>query len=608
MNSLLNFIYYLSSHKLTLMQINRITGIKPFLLIIMLTFSFVVHGIDTLYNKASFQNNTDSAKIMLLKKEALRFFNSDNSYSLLIIDEILKLPKSDLSESQQANISKLAAYSYLNSPYKEKALSLLHSAELNYAALQNNINLAFIYNMYFMYYIQESKDDSVIFYYQKALATLRKQSDKTTKSYNSTISVINTNIGNFFYFNRENPNEAKIYFDSALYYAEQINDSMRIAASLSNIGMVYNSANEYEKAKDNYSKAYKMSIALGNKIYAANILANIGDVYVKQGIIDNGIEYKLKAFKMFKETGNSFLIFKSERILAKEYLNNNMTTLAKPHLLNLINDTLSIPLDEQLSLFSALTELYKKLQNTDSALYYHEIYSGLSMSLQKRKNFKATEELIISHKTEQALKENQLLSIRYKVQQKRHYQLIIVAIVMFIIILLLFFIIYQRRKLQIAKRKEIEIENKFLKEKLEFKTKELTITTMNIIRHSEFVSSLVPDLKELYKSANTRDKALIASIVQKINIHNKTELWDDFYKTFTEVNGSFFEVLNERYPKLGVKERKLCALLKLEMSTKDIASITNTSTRGVETARLRLRKKLDLSTEDNLCIFLRQIG
>ena len=590
------------------MQIHKITGLKPFLLIIMLTLSFVVQGIDTLYNTDSFQNKADSVKIMLLKKEALRYFNSDNSYSLLIIDEILKLPKTGLSKNLQADISKLAAYSYLNSPYKEKTIRLLHNAELNYKALQNNINLAFIYNMYFMYYIQESKDDSVIYYYQKALATLRKQSDKTTKSYNSTMSVINTNIGNFFFFNRESPNEAKIYFDSALYYAEQINDSMRIAASLSNIGMVYNSANEYKKAKDNYSKAYKMSIALGNKIYAANILANIGDVYVRQGIIDNGIEYKLKAFKMFRETGNSFLIFKSERILAKEYLNNNMTTLAKLHLLSLINDTLSIPLDEQLSLFSALTTLYKKSQNTDSALYYHEIYSDLSMSLQKRKNFKATEELIISHKTEQALKENQLLSIRYKVQQKRHYQLVIVAVVMFIIILLLFFIIHQRRKLQIAKRKEIEIENKFLKEKLEFKTKELTITTMNIIRHSEFVSSLVPDLKELYKSANASDKVIIASVVQKINMHNKTELWDDFYKTFTEVNGSFFEVLNEKYPKLGVKERKLCALLKLEMSTKDIASITNTSTRGVETARLRLRKKLDLSKEDNLCIFLRQIG
>jgi len=208
------------------------------------------------------------------------------------------------------------------------------------------------------------------------------------------------------------------------------------------------------------------------------------------------------------------------------------------------------------------------------------------------------------------LKEAKIIEEEHKnkIHEQRQLLLIIVSIVLFLVIILLVFLINQRKKLQLARRKEIEVENNLLKEKLEFKNKELTLNTMNIIRHSEFVSSLVPELKELYLKATTVNKRLIANIVQKINMHNKTELWDDFYRTFTEVNSSFFDTLNKQFPNLSVKERKLCALLKLEMNTKDIASITNTSTRGVETARLRLRKKLNLSTEDNLCVFLRKIS
>ena len=608
MNSLLYFIYYLSSRKLTQMQINRITGLKSFLFIIMLTFSFLVQGIDTLYNSASFQNKADSIKIMLLKNEAMRYFSADTRYSLMLIDKALLLSENCSNKKEKAEMAKLAAYGYLNSDVSNKAISILNRAEAEYMELDDMLNLAFIHNMYFLYYMDVNKDDSVVYYYHKSLEDLKLVEDKQSKTYFSTQAIINTNIGNFFFFNRKEYNDALVYYDTALYYAGINNDTTRLAASYSNIGIVYKEKKRYGEAQANFEKAYKLSLAIDNKIYAANILGNLGDVYTQKGDFAKSIEYKKSANNLFIETGQPTQIFKSSRVLASAYLNAKKYAKSKSICVSLIADTTNVPLREQMPLFSILTKVYKGLNNTDSALYYHEIYSSLSMRLQRLKNFKATEELIIAHKTEQALKDNQLLSIKYKVQLKRHYQLIVVTVVMFLVIILLFFNIYQRKKLQIAKRKEIEIENKLLKEKLEFKNKELTISTMNIIRHSEFVSSLVPELKELYLKVPAGNKNLIGNIVQKINMHNKTELWDDFYRTFTEVNGSFFEVLNDKFPKLSVKERKLCALLKLEMSTKDIASITNTSTRGVETARHRLRKKLELTSEDNLCVYLRQIG
>ncbi len=584
--------------------------LKSLVLLILSLFSVVLvanSNIDTLYLKASFEKQPDSVKILELKEEAIKYFNSNFQYSLSLIDEVLKIPMNTLSPKQRAEVMKFTAYGYINSSNKKKGLSLLKNAEKAYLELNNNIEMAFIYNMFFMYYMQESKCDSVIYYYQKAIERLNLVKNKSSYFF-SAKSIINTNIGNFFYFKRDDYDKAAQFYDTALYYAELNNDSMRIAASYSNIGMVLISKDKYEEAKKYYEKAYKLSIALGNRIYTGNILANLGNLYDKMGDFNNAIKYKLKALSIFKEVGNEFLLFKSERLLANEYIKTEKLLIARNHLLQILKDTASVPLDEQISLFSSLTDLYKGLKNTDSALYYHEVYSNLLLREQILKNHKATEELIIAHKTQQALKDKQLLELEYETQNKRLIVSIIFSIILVIVIVLLVLILNQRKKLQIARRREIESENIFLKEKIEFKNKELTISTMNIIRHSEFVSSLVPDLKEFYKNANNKNKQLIMNIVQKINVHNKTELWDDFLRTFTEVNSSFFEILDEKFPKMTVKERKLCALLKLEMSTKDIASITNMSTRGVETARLRLRKKLNLKTEDSLYVFLRQIG
>ena len=613
-NLLFEVLRIYSAYFVTLAAINylmpamiRVKGLRSFLFVFIILNTLWLSGIDTLYLRQSYQNLPDSVKIQQLKQEALSYINTNVFYSIILIDKLLEMPMDNLSAIQQAEIKKFAAYGYLNSSQKIKGLSLLKKVESAYIELGNATDLAFIYNMFFMYYKQESKDDSVIFYYQKAIDALDHCQEKTNNYY-LVLSIINTNIGNFFFFNREEHDKARMHFDTALYYAKQNNDFMRMAASYSNIGMVFRVEKKYDEARKNYEKAYQMSLDLGNKIYTGKILVNLGNLYDEMGNRIKGREYKIKAYNIFKEIGNPNLLFKSKRLIAVSYLDDNEFLVAKKYLLELISDTSLVPLNEQMNLFINLTSLYKHLNNTDSALYYHEVYSKLLSREEKLKNYKATQELIINHKTEQTLKENQLLTLKYKAQQKRHYYLILLAVVLFSIIVLMVFLINQRKKLQLSRRKEMRVENDLLKEKLEFKNKELTLNTMNLIRHSEFVNSLVPELKEMYQKATLENKKLITKVVQKINMHNKMELWDDFYSAFTEVNTSFFKNLDKLYPSLSVKERKLCALLKLEMNTKDIASITNTSTRGVETARHRLRKKLNLSTEDNLCVFLRNIG
>jgi DNA-binding CsgD family transcriptional regulator/large-conductance mechanosensitive channel len=163
-------------------------------------------------------------------------------------------------------------------------------------------------------------------------------------------------------------------------------------------------------------------------------------------------------------------------------------------------------------------------------------------------------------------------------------------------------------KLNIALKREVKMQNKNaeLKNTLELKNKQLAINTLRLLKKTEFENSILPHLKSIADNSSEKNKKKIKQLVQSIKINSNSLFWDEFEKSFIEVNTSFYTYLNENYPDLSKTEKKLAAFIKLNMNTKDIAAILNISTRGVETARYRLRKKLKLEKEKNIYKFIQQ--
>jgi len=158
-------------------------------------------------------------------------------------------------------------------------------------------------------------------------------------------------------------------------------------------------------------------------------------------------------------------------------------------------------------------------------------------------------------------------------------------------------------KLNIALKSEIDEKdkNRALQDNLEMKNKELTITTLQLVNHAAFENSIVPALKKLSeKCENKNVKKEIKRLVQDLKRNQNSSIWAEFEKRFLEVNTSFYEKLNQSFPELTKNEKKLCAFIKLNMNTKDIAALLNISQRGVESARYRLRKSLNISHEVSL--------
>ena len=125
---------------------------------------------------------------------------------------------------------------------------------------------------------------------------------------------------------------------------------------------------------------------------------------------------------------------------------------------------------------------------------------------------------------------------------------------------------------------------------------------MNIIKKNELFSNIKEELNKI--GAKETLKPVIKIIDSNLNQNNE---WELFQEAFDNADIGFLKRVKALHPKLSPNDLKLCAYLRLNLSSKDIAQILNISPRSVEIKRYRLRKKLKLQHEDNLVNYLLEI-
>jgi DNA-binding CsgD family transcriptional regulator len=192
-----------------------------------------------------------------------------------------------------------------------------------------------------------------------------------------------------------------------------------------------------------------------------------------------------------------------------------------------------------------------------------------------------------------------------------------VSILVYVFILLIIFLVgrnllvrrvrLKERKIQDAKEKElIQLRNEKLNADLSFKSQELANSTMAIIKKNEFLLELKETLKAQKEDLGTRyPEKYYSRLVRKIdnNIASMDD-WNVFEFHFEKAHEKFLQKLMSKYPQLSHSDLRLCAYLRMNLSSKEIAPLLRISYRGVENHRYRLRKKLLLKKEVNLTDFI----
>jgi len=155
----------------------------------------------------------------------------------------------------------------------------------------------------------------------------------------------------------------------------------------------------------------------------------------------------------------------------------------------------------------------------------------------------------------------------------------------------------------------VALRNQKLEDEINFKNSELASSGMHLVKKGEMLSKLKEELSHLMKGLeNPQAIAELKKMIRTLNEDdNLDEEWKNFAKHFDKVHSDFLSRLKKRHTTITPNELKLCAYLRMNLTTKEIAQILNISVRGVEIGRYRLRKKLQIPTEISLYDFFIQV-
>ena len=164
-----------------------------------------------------------------------------------------------------------------------------------------------------------------------------------------------------------------------------------------------------------------------------------------------------------------------------------------------------------------------------------------------------------------------------------------------------------KEKTALSEKEILHLRNESLQSEMRHKNQELANATLHLIQKNKALTNLKNELNQVLKSmpSDNPEKHNVIKLLKAINRDLRNEKnWELFNSYFDEVHQDFISRLKLKYEELTPKELRLCAYLRMNISTKEIAPLMNISIRGVEISRYRLRKKLQLDNKENLADFL----
>lgn len=165
---------------------------------------------------------------------------------------------------------------------------------------------------------------------------------------------------------------------------------------------------------------------------------------------------------------------------------------------------------------------------------------------------------------------------------------------------------YQKKKSS-ERQAKLEKEKQKMAYELELKSKTLLTDSIKNLSISNTKETIYSDLKELISELPKTHQTKFTKLLLELKSDTDTSFLDEFETRFTGVYEAFFEKLNKISPEISPTELKICALMRLNLSTKEIAMLTTRTVGTIDNTRSSIRKKLNLDDKVNLQQFLMEM-
>ncbi len=369
----------------------------------------------------------------------------------------------------------------------------------------------------------------------------------------------------------DKPDSSEFYHRQALHERELNHDMDYLASSYNMMGEIECRNNHKAESKLFFDKSIALSDSMGNRQSLTRALTGLSKWYLS-----------------FEGNGQ-----KADSLLQS----------AKKISLQLTDKTF------YLNVLNRQKELHLQKGDYQQAFILSEQILSLKDSIKNWETERLTQNLEVQFGI--AEKDRKLLLIRKEHEISKLTNFLLAGSLLFLGILALgafsfFRKINKRDKLLLATKEELvksigkekALSEQQMQNEIEFKESQLNAMTIQMLQKND----LMLELKERIEASGSGVDASVSKVISKGLLQEKE--WDDFNKSFESINKNFYNRIKMQYPEISPGELKICALMKMNMNTKDMASILNISPESVKTARYRLRKKFQLNTEDNLTDFI----
>lgn len=548
-------------------------------------YYFVILLAITLSNKFSYsrpEQKIDSLKILLEKE------------SLPISEETKLLFRISTEEYHLQHYSEAISYAYkVLEIYRDNNDYAKESRILEYLGI---------------YYAEFSDYQNSIKYLLEAIKIAEDIEDL------KAINSLYLNIGTTFTEAGSNNKGIKFLKKAVKYYKQdQTNNLSFLIAGYTNLGVAYDGLSLLDSAMFYYQKAISIARLQSKNPQIGAPMLNIGDIYFTKNNIPKAFEHYQLALKAFDKSRDIRGIWHTNFGLARVYAKQGDT---KDAIILFEDCIIHFKETNDLTYWSKclieLSNIYNNQANYKLSLDYTNQLLDVKDSISKSEVLNKIADLELHYKIEKLQKENQS-ALRILMQKKKISTLwwYIATGILFIIIILIV-TLYNRSKTQKAlietQLKNTQLEQGTLTSELNFRNTELENFALHIVQKNEFLLDIKQKIKKLRNNASIKDSKEITELSIKINqsLRINKEL-EKFSERVDDVNSHFFRQLSDKYPNLTEKEKRLCALLKLNLSSKEIASLNNISEGAVTMARYRLRKKIGLTNDENLAELFQKI-
>lgn len=504
--------------------------------------------------------NQPQAKAKLAQRIALSLANINWERTITYLDLAEEEAKKGDTKDLLAETYKTAGKIYSSKEVLDVALDYYLKAYDLYQQLGNNNEASKLENNLAIIYARLNNKDEALMYFKKVYQHQAKNNDSLR------LAQIFNNIGTLYL--EKNLDSCISYYQKSLQITQILKDTTLFNYLYTNLGRAHLYKNQPQLAKSYFGKALNITKYSKSKAIQAFVYESSAEYYLEIGLYDSALYYSNKTLALLGDEIYNFSGQKAVKTLFKAYIGN------------------------------------KEFQK---ATTYFEQYNTISDSLNIEEKAVNVERL----KLQQEFKNKE--KIQQLNQEKKRFKYLLVGISLVMVILILLLFIFRIRGKMIQNRLErelLESKQQELKNTLESKNKVLIAKAMTEMNRTDIINSILQDLKEIkLKAVKKETQEAIDFILKRLQRDLNTDTWQEFELSFEQVHQSFYNNLNQKHPDLTPKDRRLCALLLLDLTSKEISQITGQSFKAIENSRTRLRKKLNLTnTSSNLSTYLNTLS